>query len=356
MDKKITLITNEKCWMEQDARTQLEGLAALPGVVRVVGLPDLHPGKTPVGVAAETKEIIYPHLLGSDIGCGMSLFVTGCSVKKYKKERFFAKLYGVRSLRDVDVGNPYPEESPIEDLGTIGGGNHFAEFQKLEDIRDEDACRALGLGKENLLLLVHSGSRGYGKRIMDAFSDYGGLEANGERAAAYLAAHDDALLWAERNRFVVARKLMHVLGFAPETETVIDCPHNFLQRHNGVYIHRKGATGALGGPVVIPGSRGAFSYIVAPGEHTAFAAHSLAHGAGRKWMRSQCKGRLKNKYGRDAIAETRLGSKSVCHDADLLYEEAPEAYKPIEHVIDAMVQSGLCRVIATLRPLLTVKL
>jgi release factor H-coupled RctB family protein len=286
----------------------------------------------------------------------MSLFDTGLPLKKYKKERFFAKLDGIRSLRDVALRDPQPEECPIRDFGTIGGGNHFAEFQALEKVCDDKPLLAPGLRDGGLFLLVHSGSRDYGQRIMEEFLDFGGLDAGGERAAAYLAAHGDALLWARRNRFAIAQKLMDCLGFAAELTTLIDCPHNFAQRRGDAVIHRKGATGALDGPVVIPGSRGALTYIVMPAEDTSASVFSLAHGAGRKWMRSLCKDRLQNKYGKAGIAETKLGGKSVCHDADLLYEEAPEAYKPIEHVVGAMTEAGLCGVIATLRPLMTVKL
>ena len=151
---------------------------------------------------------------------------------------------------------------------------------------------------------------------------------------------------------------MGCLGYAPDTKTLIDCHHNFLEKHGERYFHRKGAVSALAGMVVIPGSRGSLTYLIAPNaksEETAKAVFSLSHGAGRKWMRSLCKGRLWNKYHKDAIHETRLGSKTVCHDTDLLYEEAPEAYKGIEYVIDALIQHNLCSVVATLRPLLTVK-
>jgi release factor H-coupled RctB family protein len=357
-NEKITLIANEKCWMESDAIEQLKSVAALPGVVRAVGLPDLHPGKTPVGVVLETEGIIYPHLIGNDIGCGMGLFETSCRAKKFKQDRIYAKLSDIKALRDIPIDNPFSEESPISDLGTIGGGNHFAEFQAVEKIFDEKGFEALGLDKNQLLLLVHSGSRGYGQQVFSEFEEYGGYPVDSEKAAAYLAAHDNALLWARRNRLMVAKKLMDCLGYASDTKTLIDCHHNFLEKHGERYFHRKGAVSALAGMAVIPGSRGSLTYLIAPNEkseETAKAAFSLSHGAGRKWMRSLCKGRLWNKYHKDAIHETRLGSKTVCHDTDLLYEEAPEAYKGIEYVIDALIQHNLCSVVATLRPLLTVK-
>jgi hypothetical protein len=120
-------------------------------------------------------------------------------------------------------------------------------------------------------------------------------------------------------------------------------------------MHRKGAVSTLTGPVVIPGSRGSLTYVVMPSTNADEAACSLSHGAGRKWMRSLCKGRISGKYDKNTIRETRLGSKTVCHDTDLLYEEAPEAYKNIESIMDVLVGHGLCSIIATLRPLITFK-
>ena len=355
MNSKTTIIKNEKCWMEHTAITQLENVSNLSGVVRAVGLPDLHAGKSPIGIAVETQGRFYPHLIGNDIGCGMGLYETNCTLRRFKQERFVTRLNHIRALEDLPTANPYPEESPIYDLGTIGSGNHFAEFQRVEEILDQEAFDVLGIDKEQLLLLIHSGSRGYGQRILSEFLDFDGLAADSDRGAAYLAKHDDALLWARRNRQLVAEKLMDHLGYTPEVKPALDCHHNFLERCGDVFVHRKGAVSALDGPVIIPGSRGSLTYIVMPAGDTSLSAHSLSHGAGRKWARSLCKSRIRDKYDRDTIRQTKLGGKTVCHDTELLYQEAPEAYKNIEHVIGALVEHGLCRVIATLRPLITYK-
>jgi len=355
LNSKTTIITNEKCWMEHTALTQLENVSNLPGVVRAVGLPDLHAGKSPVGIAVETQGILYPHLIGNDIGCGMGLFGVSCTKRKFKQERFVTRLNNIRALEDLPCTNPFPEESPIYDLGTIGSGNHFAEFQIIEEVLDRQAFDRLGIDAERLLLLVHSGSRGYGQRILSEFLDFEGLEAGGERANAYLKKHDDALLWAARNRGIVAEKLMNHLGYDSEVNPILDSQHNFLERQGDIFIHRKGAVSASCGPVIVPGSGGSFTYILQPAGDTELSAHSLSHGAGRKWARSLCKSRIRDKYDRDSIRHTRLGSRTVCHDTELLYQEAPEAYKNIEHVIAALLEHGLCTVVATLRPLITYK-
>ena len=139
----IKIITSEKNWLEQTAINQLNGLAALPGIVKVVGLPDLHAGKSPVGAVAVTERMIYPQLIGGDIGCGMGLYSTGIERRKFKLGRWVTKLNNIRELADIPAVNPYEEPSPIYDLGTIGGGNHFAEFQMVEKMYDQEACAAL---------------------------------------------------------------------------------------------------------------------------------------------------------------------------------------------------------------------
>ncbi len=360
----VTLIASENCWMEQNAINQLNALRRLPGVLRVVGLPDLHAGRSPIGVAVETEGILYPHLLGNDIGCGMGLFRTGIQAKRFKQERFVTRLNHIRRLEDLPVKNPYPEESPIYDLGTIGGGNHFAEFQTVERIEDRTLLPDLGREwEEEVLLLIHSGSRGYGQRIAASFSEAAGVSPGIPTASdlgrEYTRLHHDALLWAERNRLLVAEQLVEYLGFEGPVTRLLDCPHNFLEeREDGRVLHRKGAVSAENHLVVIPGSRGSLTYLAAPAveeERLEFCLRSLSHGAGRKWARSLCKSRLRDKYDRDSIRRTGLKSQVVCHDTELLYQEAPEAYKNVEQVIGALEQHGLLRIVATLRPRITYK-
>ena len=159
------LISSGKNWMEQAAKDQLLAVSRLPGVVKAVGLPDLHPGRIPVGTAVLSRGVLYPHLLGNDIGCGMSLFDTGVKKKKFKQEKWVSRLEAVRELEDIPFSNPYEEECPIRDLGTLGGGNHFAEFQCVERIYDQEAAGSLGLCADRILLLVHCGSRGPGDPV-----------------------------------------------------------------------------------------------------------------------------------------------------------------------------------------------
>ncbi|WP_110954721.1 RNA ligase RtcB family protein [Anaerosinus massiliensis] len=352
---KIKIITNEKNWLEDTAINQLKCLSELPSVIQAVGLPDLHAGKSPIGAVIVTKGCIYPQIIGGDIGCGMGLFSTGIEHRKFKLERWVTKLNCIRELIDVETINPYKEPSPIYDLGTIGGGNHFAEFQVVDRVYDKESFAALSIDESMLMLLIHSGSRGYGQSILNRFDKAQGLINNSKQMQDYMAEHEQAVVWASRNRSIVANKLLRYLGYTPHIEKIIDCQHNFIEQRNDVFIHRKGAVSAELGAVVIPGSRGALTYVVKPTENTKITAYSLSHGAGRKWARSLCKSRIRDKYDRNTIRQTKLKSKVVCHDTDLLFQEAPEAYKNIDTVIESLLQFGLIEVVATLRPVLTYK-
>ena len=164
-----------------------------------------------------------------------------------------------------------------------------------------------------------------------------------------------SVLWAERNRNIVANKLVGYLGYSSQTTKIIDCKHNFLEHRGDQFIHRKGTASAEVGMILIPGSRGSLTYIVKPTEKVELSAYSLSHGAGRKWARSLCKSRIRDKYDRDTIRDTKFKSRVVCHDTDLLFEEAPEAYKNIETVIASLLEFDLIKIVATLKPVLTYK-
>ena len=115
-------------------------------------------------------------------------------------------------------------------------------------------------------------------------------------------------------------------------------------------------TGSHKGLVVIPGSRGDMTYLVRPRlEQADTALHSLAHGAGRKWSRSEAKDKLVRRFSIADLERTKLGSRVICEDRDLIYEEAPQAYKDIHRVVRDLGTAGLIDLVATLRPLLTYK-
>jgi len=362
----VTLCASAETWIEGEAIHQLKHTATLPGMRHVAGMPDLHPGRGyPVGAAFFSTDWLYPALIGGDIGCGMALWQTGLDAQRSSASRL------VRQLGAIDAGLDETWQAQITSyslgdndflgsLGTIGGGNHFTELQKIDVVYDSSTALALGLEPNHLLLLVHSGSRGFGQSILEQHKrahGFTGLVDGSTEAVAYLKQHDQALRFAAANRDLIARRML--ARWRCHGRRLLDVNHNLLCRatidnHSG-WLHRKGATPADEGPVVIPGSRGDYSYLVQPLLAEPTTLFSLAHGAGRKWARGDCKGRLERRYSLSDLQRTRLGSHVVCQNRDLLYEEAPQAYKPIDSVVSALEDAGLVRRLARLAPLLTYK-
>lgn len=375
----VQVIASPDTWIEGEAVRQLEATARLPGMRLCVGMPDLHPGKGhPIGAAMVAAGLVYPHLVGGDIGCGMGLWQTELWQKKLKRDKWADRLQGLEEPWDGDTAawlGGYGLAAAEHDLalGTIGGGNHFAELQQVEAVLDEGAFAALGLMAERLVLLVHSGSRGLGESILRGHTSIRGaapLMAGTPEFSEYLAAHDRAVRWGSANRALIAHRFAEQL--ATELSPILDVCHNSVTPTllcGGGFLHRKGAAPADAGPVVIPGSRGTLSYLVKPrAESTADSALaagartwaergalSLAHGAGRKWKRSESRARLSERYRPHMLLETPLKGRVICADKDLLYEEAPQAYKDIDSVVAALVQAGLCSLIASFRPVITYK-
>ena len=365
-DAIVRIVASDKNWIEGNAVQQLEKTAQLSGIKRAVGMPDLHAGKgCPIGAAFLSEGWLYPALVGNDIGCGMGLWRTDLKANKLKLEKWANKLHldspweGAAEswLEDYDL----PSDLFTASLGTIGGGNHFAELQQIETICDSDACDALGIHKKWLYLMAHSGSRGLGHAILrNHVESFGakGLQADTEEADSYISAHDQAVHWAKANRALIAHRFLSALR--SEGENIFDLAHNTVTPkvvgEKTYWLHRKGAAPSDQGPLVIPGSRGTYSYLVQPTENEQIEhAFSLAHGAGRKWIRSDVKDRLSGKYRPDDFLKTDLGGLVICEDKALIYEEAPQAYKNIDVVIQDMVDAGLIRVLAILRPVLNYK-
>lgn len=363
--ESISYIRSDDLWIEGLAIQQLHMTANLPHMQRVVGMPDLHPGRGyPIGAAFFSLGHLYPALVGNDIGCGMALWQTDILARKYNADKFEKKLSAMGDVAQASWLDEHLPENLLAHpwrsaLGSIGGGNHFAELQQVEQVVDNDRFQQAGLDAQRLLLLAHSGSRGLGQSILQhhiaAFS-HDGLAEGSAAARDYLAEHDDALAFARVNRYLIATRILQQIR--ADGRSVLDIAHNFVEScsvdgQQG-WLHRKGATPDDRGLVIIPGSRGDHSWLVQPvtREET---LHSLAHGAGRKWMRTECKGRLSGKYTPAQLARTELGSRVICRDRQLIYEEAPQAYKSVESVLNCLVQAGLVEPIARLRPLLTLK-
>jgi release factor H-coupled RctB family protein len=362
----VRLFASAKSWIEGEALRQLYATSKLEGMRLAVGFPDLHPGKgSPVGAAFVTEGVIYPYVIGGDIGCGMALFKTNLVQRDIKLSQWADLRYDLEHEWEGDVGKVLAaaelESTEFDEaLGTIGGGNHFAELQCVEEVLDASTFKRVGLGKQQLVVLVHSGSRGLGESVLRAYVDEhqaNGSNAQSFAAAAYLKDHDIAVRWAKINRALIGRRFVEAIG--AEAECLWDGCHNSITRRESegepLWVHRKGAVVAEGEAVVVPSSRGSLSYLVKPTGDGESHAWSLAHGAGRKWARSETRLRMRERFGVHQLTQTPLGGRVICEQRELLYEEAPAAYKNIEDVVQDLVDAGLISVIATFRPLLTYK-
>jgi tRNA-splicing ligase RtcB len=280
-----------------------------------------------------------------------------------------------------------------DQLGTIGSGNHFVEVQVVDEIFDETAARAYGLRKGQLTVLIHTGSRGLGHQVCtDYVRDldrvmprYGITLPDRQLACAplsspegkrYLGAMAAAanFAWSNRQAITSAARRVFDRAFGEEgrLRLVYDVAHNIakLERHQGaeVCVHRKGATRAfgpshpetpaayqgVGQPVLIPGSMGTTSYVLA-GQDAAYEASfgSCCHGAGRAMSRGAAK---RTRSGSEVRRELQARGIVVrCSSNEELAEEAPYAYKDVEEVVSVVHQAGLARKVARLRPLGVIK-
>lgn len=366
---RVESFYSSKTWVSPDAITQLRNASLLPGMERIAAMPDIHPGAgSPGGVVFACRGIIYPKLIGGDIGCGMQLCRT--SIEARVNVRRLADSLG--SIDDVWDGNAteylsshqidLPDYAHV--LGTIGGGNHFAELQVVHEIHDTALCQSLGIDTKKALLLVHSGSRSYGQAVLQQHGVSGegqGFDPASVPGQVYLGEHQRAVQFAKANRCLIAQRFAEQSN--SEVETILDLCHNYLSQHfdehGPLWLHRKGAAPADQGLVVIPGSRSSLSYLVRPIGDGVANLHSLAHGAGRKISRSQSD----EKFGQLSIEELRrprdkslgLDNLVICEQRNLLRQEHGKAYKDIDRVIDDMRAFGLLEIVATFRPILTYK-
>lgn len=379
---RVTIIASERLWLEDAAIQQAKTTSQLAGMQRVVGLPDLHPGRGyPVGAAFFSSGRLYPALVGNDIGCGMGLWQTDIVASRAKLDKIDKQIGNLDDIIDsdewdrlerhdetlrprVDALRVQLQEAGLDtahlrSLGTIGRGNHFAELQAIDQVALPEVMEATALVPKALQLLVHSGSRGLGQAILrsqvDQFSHAGLADAE---AGDYLRQHDAGVSFAELNRSLIAARVLVRLRCTGTG--VLDVNHNTVTaaRVDGVdgWLHRKGATPADRGLVMLPGSRDDYSYLIEPlPAANSVSLQSLAHGAGRKWLRTDCKGRLDRIATPAQLSRTSTGGRVICNDRALIYEEAPQAYKNVDSVLGSLLGAGLARVVARSRPVLTYK-
>ncbi|KJA27100.1 hypothetical protein HYPSUDRAFT_84006 [Hypholoma sublateritium FD-334 SS-4] len=381
-------IIASKSYVDDNAKKQLQHVAALPGVRLAVGMPDLHPGnRFPIGCAI-AAEGIYPALIGSDVGCGIALYRLSASASRAKANpKKIASLLkgldepwsGSTSEWLTRYGITRSSEFDSTSLGTVGSGNHFAEICAPEKIVDPVAATSLNIDEGALYLLVHTGSRGLGASILGretAEDSNPYIPPTSPHFQEYLADHDYAVRWAVANRDLVAYRIKECISgpnitddLAAEENSlyqttlpdkILDVTHNSVTMQSlaigepmQLWVHRKGAAPADKGVIPCPGSRGDFSWLLLPtgdGQHN---AHSLAHGAGRRYGRQVL--HTGTKPSKSTLTTTSLGSEVVCLDSDLLIEERPEAYKDVQCVVEDMEAENACKGVVVLRPIVTYK-
>jgi tRNA-splicing ligase RtcB (3'-phosphate/5'-hydroxy nucleic acid ligase) len=430
---------------------QVINVAFLPGIVRAsMAMPDIHWGYGfPIGGVAATAAddgVVSPGGVGFDISCGVRLLRTdidGSDIKTRLPEimqalslnipkglgggskiklapgqidevlargaRWCVK-HGYGRREDLDVieqGGCYPGADPnlisfrakergLNQLGTVGSGNHFVEVQEVAEIFDKEAAAAMGLSVGRATIMIHTGSRGLGHQVCtDYLKNMGrasrdqGIELPDRQLACaylsssigreYLAAMAGAANFGLANRQAIAhlarQSFESAFGQAAEQlgmDLVYDVSHNVAQietheldgKEIELCVHRKGATRAfgpgraevpeiyrkIGQPVMIPGDMGTASYVlVGTAEAMKISWGSTCHGAGRVMSR---KAALKQSSGRELLSQ--LHAKGIVVEAGSirgLPEEAPYAYKDVARVVDVCQRVGLSKKVARLRPL-----
>ena len=365
---------------EEGAVKQIDNVASLPFAFNHVAImPDCHQGYgMPIGGVFASKNVIVPNMVGVDIGCGVAFAQTNIladevsvdNIKeilgKWRKE--IPVGFSVHQTPKYDVPNELAVELSQRDLcslGTLGGGNHFLELTK------DDRGR--------LCVLLHSGSRNYGKTVCDFFNerakkenmdnfssvdpsfDLAFLPVDSVLGKNYIFKMNTALDFAYYNRkFMLETALECISGILSSFSVVdrLNCHHNYaaLENHYGenVWVHRKGAIRVRDGEFgIIPGSMGTPSFIVRGlGNKESFM--SASHGAGRKMSRTEANNTISEEQANESIKDIVFGRwEKDKRSKKLDVSESPGAYKDILTVMEN--QKDLVSVVTKLTPMGCVK-
>jgi len=431
---------------------QLINLCALPGIQKYgLAMPDIHEGyASPIGGVAAistTQGIISPGMQGYDINCGMKLLKSDYLVEEIRPhlEKLATEIQkevpsGLGQGRQIKldiasldkvleggaqvlVNQGYGEKEDIENceangrlewadastvsltaknrgrdqVGTLGSGNHFLEIQKVAEIFDEKAAKAFGLFKNQVVIMIHCGSRGLGHQVATDYirefmplmgkykiqvpdREFACVPFNSSEGKRGLAASACAANYAWANRqmiaFYVRKAWQKVLGEnASPLKVVYDVAHNIIKlekydidgKEVEVAVHRKGATRAfppnhpeipekyrsVGQPVLIPGSMGTASYVLRGTEEARGSFYSTCHGAGRTMSRHAA---IRTLSGKEIVKNLEAQGIIVkCYSMKGIAEEAPQAYKNIDDVVEIVHRAGLSKKVAKLVPLAVIK-
>ncbi len=302
---------------------------------------------------------------------------------------------------DPDAVSSHAVQRGIKQLGSLGSGNHFCEVQVVEHIYDEEVAQAFGIGqKGQVVVTIHTGSRGFGHQIAEDYiklaeakqKDYGFklvdrqlacLPLESEEGKAYLGAMACGanFAWANRQLLMhgVRQAFSTVFGRkarAKDLPLVYDVCHNIAKMEEyevdgsmrRLCVHRKGATRAfpagnpalpekyraVGQPVLIPGDMGRYSFVLVGAQGSMEQSFgTCCHGAGRRLSRTAAKKAMDSK---DLLKYLdRQGVTVRVHSKNLLAEEAPQAYKDAQQVVNVVHNAGLAKLVVRLKPIIVVK-
>ncbi len=430
---------------------QLINGTTLPGIIKYgIAMPDCHEGySVPIGFVGAIKipeGVISPGACGFDINCGVRLLKSEHNADEINPhlDRLATEIQGqvpsglgkgrkiklsIEQINKIleqgthillkqgygekeDVGNceasgrlDWADASVISDraknrgrdqVGTLGSGNHFLEIQKVAEIFDEEVAKSFGLFKDQVVIMIHTGSRGLGHQVctdylrtmIPAMNRYGikvpdkefaCVPFNSSEGQRYFSAMASAANYAWANRYMIAHYIRKVwreiLGEKEKLELLYDVAHNIIKKEKHkidgkdteVIVHRKGATRAfppghseipkkykeVGQPVLIPGSMGTASYVLAGSKDGAEAWYSTCHGAGRTMSRKEA---TRTISGQEVI--NQLNQKGIiikCRSMRGIAEEAPLAYKDIDSVVEIVHNAGLSKKVVKLVPLAVIK-
>jgi tRNA-splicing ligase RtcB len=434
---------------------QVANGATLPGIVKAsMAMPDMHFGYgLPIGGVVATRlsdGVVSPGGTGYDINCGVRLASTNLVEKdilkrlrplvndlfnriptgigskgeikldrqeekkvllkgaKWAVERGYGSAEDINNTEaqgclegaDTEKVSPRAFERGQNQVGTLGSGNHFLEIQVVEEIYDKTAAMAMGLEENQVALMIHSGSRGFGHqvctdylKIMDkamprygiklpdrqlACAPFNSKEGQDYRGAMKAAAN---YAWANRQCLMglAIQSFLTTLQISPRElgmSLVYDVAHNIIKEEEHIVdgkkiplaVHRKGATRAfppghkelpevykkIGQPVIIPGDMGRCSYVLVGTEKAMTESFgSSCHGAGRALSRHAAK-----KKARGRNIEREMEDKGIIVRStgrSTLQEEMPEAYKNVTEVVNVVHGAGISKKVAKLRPIGVIK-
>ena len=451
-----TIFASEAIKLEPDAVRQLCDAASLPPAKKVLATADIHVGfGIPIGAVLGLESAIMPAAVGYDINCGMRLLRTPFTKGDIDTETIAASI-----ARDVPLGEgkanlpldkvgieavinngaaaiptlaertkhpaweafdlvEFAEDlKRIEEngrmpadlaavpsaaiqkgsgqLGTLGGGNHFIEIQYVQKIFDQDLAKSFGLFENQIVVMIHSGSRRFGYEVADAYMNIAAgrpdmadrrkmlsyLPTESDTGRNYITAMGAAANFAFTNRHIMAllvrRCFNRMFGPTP-LKMVYDVAHNMakLEDHNGrrLWVHRKGATRAFGHarmtgtifantgqPIITPGSMGTASFLLVGTGNSDESLCSVNHGAGRVMSRTAALGKSRRgriitpaKISDDQFKRSMQGIKLITGNKHKIKEEAPGAYKDIDEVVRIVVECGWAKAVARMVPLAVLK-